>query len=236
MQMPYTISLIDVFIRLLLALIAGMLIGLNRESAGQAAGLRTTILICLAAAVAMIQTNILLSMGGKTTGSFVNMDVMRLPLGILTGVGFIGAGCILKKGHLIKGITTAATLWLVTVIGLCFGGGQLYLGIITTLTCLIVIGLLKKLNYLIPRTQNSTLSISSKITLSTPPDLNPLIQPLGYKAHFFQWCYDPEFKRIAVSYIISWEGNNDDLTSHDLLRVIEKEYFINSFTLEIESS
>jgi MgtC family len=52
---------------------------------------------------------------------------MRLPLGILTGVGFIGGGTILKRGDLVTGVTTAATLWLVTVIGLCFGGGQLAL-------------------------------------------------------------------------------------------------------------
>ena len=53
---------------------------------------------------------------------------MRLPLGILTGVGFIGGGAILKKGGSITGVTTAATLWIATVIGLCLGGGQLALG------------------------------------------------------------------------------------------------------------
>jgi len=53
------------------------------------------------------------------------MDLMRLPLGILTGVGFIGGGAIFKKGDLVTGVTTAATLWMVTVIGLCLGGGQL---------------------------------------------------------------------------------------------------------------
>lgn len=52
------------------------------------------------------------------------MDLMRLPLGILTGVGFIGGGSILKKGDLVTGITTAATLWVVTVIGLCLGAAN----------------------------------------------------------------------------------------------------------------
>lgn len=66
-------------------------------------------------------------MSGKTPESFAVMDLMRLPLGILTGVGFIGGGTILKKGDLVTGVTTAATLWLVTVIGLCLGGGQLAL-------------------------------------------------------------------------------------------------------------
>ena len=65
---------------------------------------------------------------GKAPDSFVVLDLMRLPLGILTGVGFIGGG-ILKRGDSIQGVTTAATLWFVTVIGLCFGGGQNELGV-----------------------------------------------------------------------------------------------------------
>jgi putative Mg2+ transporter-C (MgtC) family protein len=56
------------------------------------------------------------------------MDMMRLPLGILSGVGFIGAGAILRRGNMVTGVTTAATLWFVTVLGLCFGGGQIWLG------------------------------------------------------------------------------------------------------------
>lgn len=69
---------------------------------------------------------------------------MRLPLGILTGVGFIGAGCILKKDDLVRGVTTAATLWYVTVIGLCLGGGQLALGLIGALLGWLILTVLKK--------------------------------------------------------------------------------------------
>lgn len=76
----------------------------------------------------MIQANALLYTAGKSPTSFVVLDLMRLPLGILSGMGFIGAGAILRKGDRIAGITTAATLWFVTVMGLCFGGGQLGLG------------------------------------------------------------------------------------------------------------
>ena len=56
------------------------------------------------------------------------MDLMRLPLGILSGMGFIGAGAIFRRGDAVVGVTTAATLWFVTVMGLCFGAGQLPLG------------------------------------------------------------------------------------------------------------
>jgi putative Mg2+ transporter-C (MgtC) family protein len=58
---------------------------------------------------------------GKTPYSFVSMDVMRLPLGILTGMGFIGAGAIPHKGNMVLGVATAATLWFTTLMGFCFG-------------------------------------------------------------------------------------------------------------------
>lgn len=126
--MPLELSWRDIAIRLALSVLAGALIGANRERRRRAAGLRTTTLVTLAAAVAMIQANLLLPQTGKAADSFSVMDIMRLPLGILSGIGFIGAGTILKKGDMVQGVTTAATIWFVTVIGLCFGGGQLALG------------------------------------------------------------------------------------------------------------
>jgi putative Mg2+ transporter-C (MgtC) family protein len=75
--------------------------------------------------------NLLLPTVGRASNSFVAMDPMRLPLGVLTGVGFIGGGAILRRGSLVVGVTTAATLWLVTIIGLCLGGGQIELGLAT---------------------------------------------------------------------------------------------------------
>ena len=129
--MPVTIGWGDVALRLALTVIAGGLIGLNRGEHGRPAGLRTTLLVTLAASISMILTNALLMTTGKAGDSFVEMDVMRLPLGILTGVGFIGAGAILRRDELVVGVTTAATLWFVTVMGLCFGGGQIGLGIVS---------------------------------------------------------------------------------------------------------
>src|ERR1700758_4582422 len=128
--MPTTLAWGDVALRLALTVVAGALIGFDRGEHGRPAGLRTTILVCLAAAFAMLLANALLPTSGKTERSFATFDVMRLPLGILTGMGFIGAGTILRRGDLIIGVTTAATLWFVTVIGLCFGGGQIGLGLV----------------------------------------------------------------------------------------------------------
>jgi putative Mg2+ transporter-C (MgtC) family protein len=129
--MPTTLAWQDIAIRLAFTVGAGTLIGINRGDRARPAGLRTTLLVCVAASVAMLQANLLMATLGKTSGSFVTLDLMRLPLGILCGVGFIGAGTILRRGNKVVGVTTAATLWFVTVMGLCFGGGQIGLGLAT---------------------------------------------------------------------------------------------------------
>jgi putative Mg2+ transporter-C (MgtC) family protein len=132
MGMTTRLEWTDVALRLALTVVAGVAIGYDRSEHGKAAGMRTTLLVCLAASVAMIQVNMLLPTAGRAPNSFVMNDLMRLPLGILTGVGFIGGGVILRRDNIVVGVTTAATLWLVTVIGLCLGGGQIALGLVTT--------------------------------------------------------------------------------------------------------
>ncbi len=103
---------------------ASAAIGLNRREQDRPVGLRTTMLVALAAAIAMIQVNILLPLAGKPDGSFVVMDLLRLPLGILSGIEFIGAGAIVRRDNLVQGVTTAATLWFVTVMACLSAAGS----------------------------------------------------------------------------------------------------------------
>jgi uncharacterized membrane protein YhiD involved in acid resistance len=141
MAMTPSLGWTDVALRLALTVGASILLGYNRSEHGKAAGMRTTLLVCLAASVAMLQVNALLPTAGRASNSFVMNDLMRLPLGILTGVGFIGGGAILSRGDMVVGVTTAATLWLATVIGLCLGGGQIGLGLANRPRSLCPVGL-----------------------------------------------------------------------------------------------
>jgi putative Mg2+ transporter-C (MgtC) family protein len=163
---PLTVSLqwTDVAIRLALTVVAGLLLGYNRSEHGKAAGMSTLVLVCLAASVAMLQVNILLPMAGRASDSFVMNDLMRLPLGILTGVGFIGAGAIMRRGSLVIGVTTAATLWLGTVIGLCLGGGQIALGAAATVLGLFSLWVLKWIETLLPRERHARIAIEADAT------------------------------------------------------------------------
>jgi putative Mg2+ transporter-C (MgtC) family protein len=150
---------IDLSVRLIFTLLACAALGLDRGEQGQPAGLRTLMLVGLAAALAMIAGNILLATGGKAETSFATMDIMRLPLGILTGIGFIGAGSILKRGASIEGLTTAATLWLATVLGLVFGAGLILLGVAGTFAGLFVVTILRWIEARMPQHRRSILTL-----------------------------------------------------------------------------
>jgi putative Mg2+ transporter-C (MgtC) family protein len=140
---PLHLDRSTIALRLALSALASAAIGVNRGEEDRPVGLRTTMLVTLAAAISMVQVNLLLPMTGKGNDSFAVMDLMRLPLGILSGMGFIGAGAILRRGGLVKGVTTAATLWFATMMGLCFGGGQIELGLAALALAILVLWPLK---------------------------------------------------------------------------------------------
>ena len=147
-------------LRLLLTVMAGGLLGAQRSKTGHSAGLRTTLLVTLAASIAMIQMNLLMQTNGKPPNSYAVMDLMRLPLGILTGVGFIGAGAIIRKDEMVLGLTTAATMWFATVTGLCLGGGQVILGSVSTLIGFLVLWALPSLENTLERYQMARLALT----------------------------------------------------------------------------
>ena len=155
--MTATVTGTDIAIRLLAALMAGGLIGFDRAIQGRIAGLRTTILMCLAAAGAMIEANLMLEVTGKTAQSFTTLDALRFPLGILSGIGFIGAGAIVRRGNLVTGVTTAATIWLITVIGLILGAGYIIFGASVTLISFLILTILKRVEPALRRQHRSHL-------------------------------------------------------------------------------
>jgi putative Mg2+ transporter-C (MgtC) family protein len=100
------------------AVLCGAIVGLERELKGKAAGFRTNILICLGAAMYMA-VGLLLRHEGDATGA----DPSRIAAQVVTGIGFIGAGCIIQERQRITGLTTAATIWVVAAIGIISGAG-----------------------------------------------------------------------------------------------------------------
>lgn len=177
--MPITIDWIEITLRLVLSFLAGGLLGLNRTERGMTAGLRTTLLVTLAASVSMIQVNLLLGTAGRPPDSLVMLDLMRLPLGVLTGMGFIGAGAILRRGDRVNGVTTAATLWLATVLGLCFGGGQHSLGLVALGVGLLTLWALKYFEVSLPQERRGTLAVRIGSDGPTDEEVQALVEQGG---------------------------------------------------------
>lgn len=208
--MPIEIHWPAITLRLILTVAAGSLMGMERSRTGHAAGLRTTLLVTLAASVAMIQMNLLIPTNGKPSNSYAVMDLMRLPLGILTGVGFIGAGAIVRKGELVLGITTAATLWFATVVGLCMGGGQLILGSVSAVLGFGVLSGLRHLERHIERYQLAELKVMIEGDQVTPQELQDKLRASDFRIKSIATSsYKPE-RRRGIKFELRWPSRPEN--------------------------
>lgn len=196
----------DIALRLLLAALAGAAFGMNREAKGHAAGLRTTLLVCLAAALAMLLADVLMTTTRRPDHGVISMDVMRLPLGILTGVGFIGGGAILRQGGTVTGVTTAATLWFVTVAGLCLGAGEIGLGVAGTLLGLGVLWVLKWVERRLWHVQGATLLLVGDSAVLRSLDMETRFAGLGYETLRQAVIYRENGRTCSRRYNLRWRG------------------------------
>lgn len=140
----------EVIYRLILSVALGGLIGLEREIQKRVAGLRTHILVCMGSALIML-TSIYIFDIYKSTG---NLDPARIAAGVITGIGFIGAGAIMKDEETVKGLTTAASIWVVSGIGLTVGCGFLSAAYTATVLALIVLFMLRYMERIIAKKQD----------------------------------------------------------------------------------
>jgi putative Mg2+ transporter-C (MgtC) family protein len=113
----------EISFRLVAALFAGGLIGLERSHRGRPAGFRTHALVCLASSLLMLVTVYESHWFPAAAGTRVTLDPTRLAQGIMTGIGFVGAGAIIKEGFSVRGLTTAASIWITAAIGILTGIG-----------------------------------------------------------------------------------------------------------------
>ena len=204
--MPLYPTWTDLLLRLALATLAGAIIGWNRSSHGRPAGLRTHLLVCLAAAFSMVLANLLLPTTGKADNSFIRMDVMRLPLGILSGIGFIGGGAILQRGDLVMGVTTAATLWFVTVMGLCFGAGELVLGGIAFAAGFAVLSGLKWLEDRVKHERKARLSLTVEQDRLGARDIETALAQAGFRIVTSSITVQPAAGQRTLRYDLRWRG------------------------------
>jgi putative Mg2+ transporter-C (MgtC) family protein len=130
-------DILEITLKLLLALALGGLVGFERESSQKPAGLRTNILICLGATMMMILSQLFLQSPEAGVA-----DSLRLAAAVITGIGFIGAGTIIQAQGMVIGLTTAATLWAVAGLGLVVGAGFYPIALIYTAILILTLNIL----------------------------------------------------------------------------------------------
>ena len=208
------VSFTSVAIRMVLAVICGGLIGIEREYKRRAAGFRTHILICLGAAITTLTSQYLfLEMHYST-------DLGRLGAQVIAGIGFIGAGSILvNRRQRVKGLTTAAGLWATAIVGLCLGTGFYEGGIAATFLILLAELLFVKIEYSI---------------LYRVPEINLYVE---YTAPVSLDCVMALFKEERVKLmsmeIMRASGENRDNISAIMLLGLPKKYSVESLLMKI---
>ncbi|AKI97357.1 MgtC/SapB family protein [Kosmotoga pacifica] len=146
------IEIIDLFLRLIAATVSGAFIGFTRERIQRPAGLRTHALISVGAAF-ITELSIFTFFNGVTG------DPGRVAAQIVSGIGFLGAGTILKKGFSVKGLTTAATLWVTAAIGMGFGAGEYFSSALATSIVLLIVVGFKRVDRLVGKGNKQTITI-----------------------------------------------------------------------------
>jgi putative Mg2+ transporter-C (MgtC) family protein len=131
----------QVTIRLILSALLSGFIGVERQLHRRAAGLRTHILVCVGSTLIMLTSMYIFDI----YKDIAPVDPSRIAAGVITGIGFLGAGTIIRYGEEIRGLTTAASLWVVAAVGLAVGCGFYSAAIVTTILVLMALLLLRRL-------------------------------------------------------------------------------------------
>jgi len=208
---------IEIIVRLVLTIVFGGIIGLERSGSNHDAGLRTHILVCMgSAAVMLMSQEISVQYGG---------DVMRIGAQVVSGIGFLGAGCILVHGKRIRGLTTAAGLWATACLGLVIGSGFYFIAIVMSLLVVAVMLVLRPVTkYLQERKSKKVCKI--KIYPEKPEDFGNAYKYITESAFHITAMVREDDGSVLVS-VRDTDENTSDLIISTLLtdtsiRKIEK--------------
>lgn len=205
-----TISVSTATMRLFVAFILGAIVGVERQFRRRDAGMRTFTLICMGSAAAMLISIWI----PQTYPDFLNGDPGRIAAQVLTGIGFLGAGAIIQSHGSIHGLTTAACIWVMAVIGLATGAGMYAAAFISTAFTLIVLVSLETLEKrMFLYGVNKILTIQCS---TSTPDLKAIRQTLeSHKVFIVSVSYDNNYEKNTSS--ITYKVNVKSISSYSEL-------------------
>ena len=150
----------EIIFKLALGTLLGGIIGFERQTHGRPAGFRTQLLVCVACVLLMIISEGY-SVQVGTSSETIRLDPTRIAAGAMTGIGFLGAGVILKAGASVQGLTTAACIWIVAAIGIAIGAGQYIAAVTGFVITFVSLWLLRVLETKMPRTVYKYVTITT---------------------------------------------------------------------------
>jgi putative Mg2+ transporter-C (MgtC) family protein len=213
------ISEVQIILRVLVGAALGAAVGLERERQDQPAGLRTHMILVIGATLAMVLS---VNLGFLYARPGTPADPARLAAQVISGIGFLGAGAILRYGLTVKGLTTATSLWTMAIVGMTVGAGYYLIGVFATALMLIVLTLLNMLENRFVRT-----SVSRFITIETNyhkgvvKDIRKIVQDFSDDLASFNIQKHVKDKRLRIQIVarISRDQTLEDLV--DALSDIE---------------
>ena len=175
---------LEIALRIVAALGAGGLIGLERSHRGRPAGFRTHALVCLASSLLMLVTIYESHWFPRDSAARVIVDPTRMAQGIMTGIGFLGAGAIIKEGFTVRGLTTAASIWVTAAIGVLTGIGFYFAALVGTV---VVLGTLSTFRWIEARMPTEIYAIFivrfQRDAVMPEAALRELVKSTGFSMH-----------------------------------------------------
>jgi putative Mg2+ transporter-C (MgtC) family protein len=190
--------------KVIMAGILSGIIGFERERHGREAGLRTMILVGMGTTVILVSSFQVYYIFSNIQNPMIRLDPARIAYGVVTGIGFLGAGVIIKEQKRVRGLTTAACLWFVTSISLAVGVGLYFLSIFLTLISVIVLYFLKIFEKKIPIDKYSILTVKIRDDIELKNNIIRLIEKENLKILSLQMERSKEEKTVELIFTIRY--------------------------------
>ncbi|HSD99764.1 MAG TPA: MgtC/SapB family protein [Burkholderiales bacterium] len=195
---------------LLIALGAGGIIGLERSYHGRPAGFRTHALVCVASSALMLVTVYQSHWYPETFAGRVALDPTRMAQGIMTGIGFLGAGVIFKEGLTVRGLTTAASIWITAAIGILAGIGFYFPLAITTVLTLLTLSVFRWVESKLPGDYYGHLEVRFSRGAAMPEDeFRRFLREQGFSIANLSYRYSADASFIEYRMVVRTSRNDD---------------------------
>lgn len=205
------ISETQIILRVLVGAVLGAAVGLERERQDQPAGLRTHMILVIGATLAMVLS---VNLGYLFARPGTPADPARLAAQVISGIGFLGAGAILRYGFTVKGLTTATSLWTMAIVGMAVGAGYYLIGVVTTVMILVVLALLNIIEDRFLRTSISRfLSIEASYKKGVVKNIRHIVEEFSDSVSSFNIQKSVKDKRMRIQIVarISRDQKLEDL-------------------------